>query len=710
MQEIAVRRVHLDRVDAEPLGALRGGHEGVAHPCKTRGIECQRRRLALLVRNRRRALRPPAALRHRDQLPAVPRRVARGLAAGVGELDHHLSLRALAHRGQDRPQRGFGGVVVEAEAARRDAADRLHRGGLDAEDRGPRQRQRIDVGEMPVIGLAVDGRVLAHRRHHDAVGKREIAQLDRGKQSAHRLMIRTGRESDPSSLASRSPLLNPPGLQPSPYGLMPAALISSRLAAVSRLTRSSISAGFIGIGSMPSFFRLACIAGSASTFPPAACNFSTISRGVFAGANTPNQITLSASCNPISRGVGTSGRSAARLGVETTSARTWPSRIKGSAVASGQKYRSIRPPRISAITSGPARYGTCVASMPAARRNFSVLICTALPMPTDPNEIEPGLALASAMKSWMIFQGRAFGTIITLALDPIISTEARSRTGSKLALGKIAGAIASADDWARRLQPSGSAFATSAEPTVPPPPARFSITIDWPSSAARRSNTSRGTTSAALPAPNGMVALISRDGQPSACATVAAKKLVRTQTARRDLYIESSGLITPSGARTIPLFACHPTSVNCSSRLRWIIEKLSSETSVSTISPSGVTWASMPSMLSISWPRSASKIEGPSITAPGAMEASGMRRIRMPTPPSQENFRSSNNRAPDGSSTASLTSKFSVRRTLNSPSVLPIRKAVMLPCASSPRSEIAISVPASGKPFGTTTSASIPLL
>lgn len=33
----------------------------------------------------------------------------------------------------------------------------------------------------------------------------------------------------------------------------------------------------------------------------------------------------------------------------------------------------------------------------------------------------------------------------------------------------------------------------------------------------------------------------------------------------------------------------HSTSVNCSSRVRWMIEKLSSETSVSTVSPSGVT-------------------------------------------------------------------------------------------------------------------------
>ncbi len=38
-----------------------------------------------------------------------------------------------------------------------------------------------------------------------------------------------------------------------------------------------------------------------------------------------------------------------------------------------------------------------------------------------------------------------------------------------------------------------------AVPSVPPAPARFSTTIDWPSSLARRSNTTRGTTSAALP-------------------------------------------------------------------------------------------------------------------------------------------------------------------------------------------------------------------
>src|SRR5206468_5006752 len=72
-------------------------------------------------------------------------------------------------------------------------------------------------------------------------------------------------------------------------------------------------------------------------------------------------------------------------------------------------------------------------------------------------------------------------------------------------------------------------------------------------------------------------------------------------------------LINPAGRffTRLALPQPHSTSMNCSSRLRWISEKLSSETSVSTVSPSAVTWASMPSMLSISLPRSASKIGGP---------------------------------------------------------------------------------------------------
>src|SRR5260370_19518455 len=39
--------------------------------------------------------------------------------------------------------------------------------------------------EVPVVGLAIHGGILPHRRHHDAIGKFKAAQLYRGKQGTH---------------------------------------------------------------------------------------------------------------------------------------------------------------------------------------------------------------------------------------------------------------------------------------------------------------------------------------------------------------------------------------------------------------------------------------------------------------------------------------------------------------------------------------------
>ena len=216
-------------------------------------------RLALLVRHGGRADRLPAAFGLRDQLPAVPWHVARTLAAGMGELHRDRGLRMLAHRGEDRLQRRFGGVVPQPEAARRDAADILDMGRLDAEHRGARQRQIVDMGEMPVIGLAIFGRVLAHRRHHDAVGKRQAAQLDRGEQSAHAGMPRS-EEKDARPMCSEAGLAPQPSPAATlPYGLIPAALINSALARVSRFTRSSVRPR--QDGPRASVARLALLAG-----------------------------------------------------------------------------------------------------------------------------------------------------------------------------------------------------------------------------------------------------------------------------------------------------------------------------------------------------------------------------------------------------------------------------------------------------------------
>ncbi len=62
MQQIAVRAVHLDGIDAEPIGALGGIDKGIADPRKARRVERKRRRLALLVRHSGRSDRLPAAL------------------------------------------------------------------------------------------------------------------------------------------------------------------------------------------------------------------------------------------------------------------------------------------------------------------------------------------------------------------------------------------------------------------------------------------------------------------------------------------------------------------------------------------------------------------------------------------------------------------------------------------------------------------------
>ena len=82
-----MRAVHLEGVEAEPFGALGGGNKGIDGCASTLlASSAQRRRLFHLVRHRRRALGQPAAFRDRDQLSAVPRRLAGGLAAGMGEL------------------------------------------------------------------------------------------------------------------------------------------------------------------------------------------------------------------------------------------------------------------------------------------------------------------------------------------------------------------------------------------------------------------------------------------------------------------------------------------------------------------------------------------------------------------------------------------------------------------------------------------------
>ena len=81
-------------------------------------------------------------------------------------------------------QRGLVVVGIKPEAAMGDAAMALDMGRLDDHQRRAGIRQHAEMDQVPVVGAAVVGGVLAHRRDHDAVGKLEAGQLIRREKGA----------------------------------------------------------------------------------------------------------------------------------------------------------------------------------------------------------------------------------------------------------------------------------------------------------------------------------------------------------------------------------------------------------------------------------------------------------------------------------------------------------------------------------------------
>ncbi len=118
VQQVAVRRMQLDRVQPQPVRAPRSIGEGRDDALHAGLVERLRRRLALGMRQRRRRQRPPATrLIGRNQHAALPGHMARRLAPGMAELDGDGHGRMRAHRAQHTRERGFGGVGPQPQAS-----------------------------------------------------------------------------------------------------------------------------------------------------------------------------------------------------------------------------------------------------------------------------------------------------------------------------------------------------------------------------------------------------------------------------------------------------------------------------------------------------------------------------------------------------------------------------------------------------------------
>lgn len=73
-------------------------------------------------------------------------------------------------------------------------ADLLHCRGLDDHEACARHHKTADMDEMPRLGYAVDGAVLAHRRHDDAVFDFEASDPSGAEERTHpyRSLLVTG--------------------------------------------------------------------------------------------------------------------------------------------------------------------------------------------------------------------------------------------------------------------------------------------------------------------------------------------------------------------------------------------------------------------------------------------------------------------------------------------------------------------------------------
>ncbi len=190
MQQIAVRAVKLDGVEAEPRRSLGRGDERIANPREAFAVERQRR---VVLRSKRHGGGRdglPAAILIGTDLPAArPWHMGRGFSSRMGELDGDRHVGMPAHGFENPRERRLVLVGPETEVVRADATLRDDGGRFDDEETGSREREVAQMNRVPIRRAAVFGRVLAHGRDDDAVSHFERTDAIGGEQRAHGVIL-----------------------------------------------------------------------------------------------------------------------------------------------------------------------------------------------------------------------------------------------------------------------------------------------------------------------------------------------------------------------------------------------------------------------------------------------------------------------------------------------------------------------------------------
>src|SRR5260370_34271062 len=108
------------------------------------------------------------------------------------------------------------------------------------------------------------------------------------------------------------------------------------------------------------------------------------SRGVPAGASSPNQPDVSYPGNPDSETVTRSGAALARRNPVEASATSLPSAMNCNTVDAGENITCRRPPRRSVAACADPVYGTCTSLVPAIMLTNSPLKGEFTPTTSDP--------------------------------------------------------------------------------------------------------------------------------------------------------------------------------------------------------------------------------------------------------------------------------------------------------------------------------------